>query len=272
MLPVMNEFREIDSCIRTSAKEHHNINEVFFLCQKAVTYPIAPLYDSKEANLKPAAVSALQRIFYLCDKDQDGYLNDKEIQDFQMKCFEKSLADDDLTSIKRTIERYQPQSDMAQGIDERGFILLNKIFAEKGRHETVWVILRKFNYTDSLSLKDTFLRPKFDVPQYASAELSPMGYRFFVDLFLLFDKDNDGGLNDNELNALFKPTPGLPSSWVDSAFPSCTVRNEAGYITLQGWLAQWSMTTFEEPKTTLEYLAYLGFESNDRAGTTAALK
>lgn len=272
MLPVMNEFREIDSCIRTSAKEHHNINEVFFLCQKAVTYPIAPLYDSKEANLKPAAVSALQRIFYLCDKDQDGYLNDKEIQDFQMKCFEKSLADDDLTSIKRTIERYQPQSDMAQGIDERGFILLNKIFAEKGRHETVWVILRKFNYTDSLSLKDTFLRPKFDVPQYASAELSPMGYRFFVDLFLLFDKDNDGGLNDNQLNALFKPTPGLPSSWVDSAFPSCTVRNEAGYITLQGWLAQWSMTTFEEPKTTLEYLAYLGFESNDRAGTTAALK
>jgi len=272
MLPVMNEFREIDSCIRTSAKEHHNINEVFFLCQKAVTYPIAPLYDSKEANLKPAAVSALQRIFYLCDKDQDGYLNDKELQDFQMKCFEKPLADGDLTSIKRTIERYLPQSDMVKGIDERGFILLNKIFAEKGRHETVWVILRKFNYTDSLSLKDTFLRPKFDVPQHASAELSPMGYRFFVDLFLLFDKDNDGGLNDNELNALFKPTPGLPSSWVDSAFPSCTVRNEAGYITLQGWLAQWSMTTFEEPKTTLEYLAYLGFESNDRAGTTAALK
>jgi len=34
MLPVMAEFKEIDSCIRTSAREHHNINEVFFLCQK----------------------------------------------------------------------------------------------------------------------------------------------------------------------------------------------------------------------------------------------
>lgn len=32
------------------------------------------------------------------------------------------------------------------------------------------------------------------------------------------------------------------------------------------------MTTFEEPKTTLEYLAYLGFESSDRGGTTSALK
>jgi len=50
------------------------------------------------------------------------------------------------------------------------------------------------------------------------------------------------------------------------------VRNESGNITLQGWLAQWSMTTFEEPKTTLEYLAYLGFEGSDRGGTTDALK
>ena len=272
MLPVMGEFKEIDSCIRTSAKEHHNINEVFFLCQKAVTHPIAPLYDAKEGDLKPAAVAALKRIFYLCDKDQDGFLNDKEILDFQVKCFEKPLAEDELASIKKSIERVAPDSAGESGIDSRGFILLNKMFAEKGRHETVWIILRKFHYTDSLSLKDTYLHPKFDVPPFASAELSPIGYRFFVDLFLLHDKDNDGGLNDSELAALFAPTPGVPSSWVDSAFPSCAVRNEAGYITLQGWLAQWSMTTFEEPNTTLEYLAYLGFETKDRGGNTTALK
>lgn len=272
MLPVMAEFKEIDSCIRTSAREHANINEAFFLCQKAVTHPIAPIYDSKESNLKPAAMSALQRIFYLCDKDRDGLLNDKEIHDFQMKCFEKPLSDDDLSSIKRSVQKWSGGSTPEQGLDVNGFILLNKMFAEKGRHETIWIILRKFNYTDSLSLKDTFLHPKFDVPQYSSAELSPAGYRFFVDLFLLHDKDNDGGLNDSELATLFAPTPGLPSSWIDSAFPSCTVRNEAGYITLQGWLAQWSMTTFEEPKVALEYLAYLGFESPEKGGTTAALK
>jgi Ras family protein T1 len=272
MLPVMNEFKEIDSCIRTSAKEHHNINEVFYLCQRAVTHPIAPLYDSKESALKPAAVSALQRVFHLCDKDKDGYWNDQEIHDFQMKCFDKPLGEDELLNIKQSVQRYSPDSVTENGIDEKGFLMLNKMFAVKGRHDTVWIILRKFHYTDSLSLKDTFLHPKFDVPQHSSAELSPAGYRFFVDLFILFDKDNDGGLNDSELTALFAPTPGLPPSWIDSAFPSCTVRNEAGYITLQGWLAQWSMTTFEEPKTTLEYLAYLGFESPDRGGTTTALK
>lgn len=273
MLPVMAEFKEIDSCIRTSAREHHNVNEVFFLCQKAVTHPIAPLFDSKEGVLKPAAVAALRRIFYLCDKDQDDYLNDQEMHDFQAKCFQKPLSPDDLENIKQSISKSSSQSAVDKGVDINGFLQLNKIFAEKGRHETIWIILRTFQYTDSLSLKESFLNPKFDVPEFSSAELSPSGYRFFVDLFLLFDKDNDGGLNDNELAALFAPTPGLPSPWVESSFPSSTVRNEAGHVTLQGWLAQWSMTTFVSPKTTLAYLAYLGFESpNSRESTTAALK
>ena len=91
-----------------------------------------------------------------------------------------------------------------------------------------------------------------------------------MDLFLRHDKVNDGGLSNAELRALFAPTPGLPQSWDESDVPMSTVRNEAGYITLQGWLAQWSMTTFTEPRTTLEYMAYLGFE--DEGGTAAALK
>jgi Ras family protein T1 len=273
LLPVMAEFREVDSCIRTSARDHRNVNEVFFLCQKAVTHPIAPLFDYKEGHLKPLCINALKRIFYLCDKDQDGYLNEQEMRDFQARCFDKPLTTDDLDNIKLSISKSLPASDLEKGIDLPGFLQLNKLYAEKGRHETIWIILRKFHYTDSLSLEDKFIRPKFEVPEYSSAELSPAGYRFFVDLFLIFDKDNDGGLNDEELDALFAPAPGLPSSWTDSSFPSSTVRNEAGHVTLQGWLAQWSMTTFIEPKTTIEYLAYLGFEpSNPKDSITAALK
>ena len=273
MLPLMAEFKEVDSCIRTSAREHHNVNEAFFLCQKAVSHPVAPLFDSKEGIIKPAAATALQRIFYLCDKDKNGYLSDRELLDFQKRCFGKSLGDDDLENIKETVRRFLPESVNEYGIDEKGFLLLHRLFAEKGRHETIWIVLRTFQYSDSLSLKESFLHPKFDVPPFASAELSPAGYQFLFDLFLLFDKDNDGGLNDSELSALFAPTPGLPSSWLDASFPSSSVRNEAGHITLQGWLAQWSMTTFTDPRTTLAYLAYLGFESVDqRLSTTSALK
>ncbi|KAL8715879.1 MAG: hypothetical protein Q9220_000546 [cf. Caloplaca sp. 1 TL-2023] len=269
MLPVMAEFKEIDSCIRTSAREHHNVNEVFFLCQKAVTDPIAPLFDSKESSLKPACISALQRIFYLCDRDQDGYLSDKEVHDFQIKCFGKPLSDLDLSNIKSSIKKYSQVSVTDRGIAQSGFILLNKLFAEKGRHETIWLILRTYHYTDSLSLQPSFLNPKFDVPANSSAELSPAGYRFFVDLFLLHDKDNDGGLSPSELDTLFAPTPGLPSQWLENGFPSCTVRNDAGYVTLQGWLAQWSMTTFTSHKTTLAYLAYLGFDITSTSSSSS---
>ncbi|KAK9474835.1 EF hand associated-domain-containing protein [Dipodascopsis tothii] len=272
MALIMQEFKEIESCIRCSAKEQYNINQAFYLCQRAVTHPIAPLFDAKEQDLKPAAVAAIKRVFFLCDKDQDGYLSDKEMNDLQIKCFNKPLDSFDLDEIKTMIDKSVPGAISAKGISKEGFIALNRLFAIKGRHETTWEIVRSYHYTDSLSLSDKFLYPKLDVPPNCSVELSPAGYRFFVDLFLLFDKDNDGGLNSAELNALFAPAPGLPASWLSSQFPSTTVRNEQGYVTLQGWLAQWSMTTFQDYKTTLAYLAWLGFEGSDKGGTTDALK
>jgi Ras family protein T1 len=270
-IPILKEFKEVESCIRCSAREKYNINQAFYLCQRAVTHPISPLYDAKEGRLKHDAAEALQRIFFLCDKDQDGFLNEEEFLALQNKCFGRSLDITDIAEIKQTVNGVQSDSFGDSGLNEDGFLILNKIFAERGRHETTWGILRSFHYTDSLSLNDKFLLPKFDVPTNSSVELSPIGYRFFVDLFLLFDKDNDGGLNDEELASLFRPTPGIPDSWILTSFPQTTVRNEQGHVTLQGWLAQWSMTTFLDYKITLSYLAYLGFEAKN-GSTTSALK
>lgn len=220
-------------------------------------------------------VAALQRIFFLCDKDQDSILSPSEIHSLQQKCFNKPLPDQDIHELKRIISTLNatavvplPNNAAETGITEEGFVLLNKLFAERGRHETVWNILRKFHYTDSLSLRESFLLPKLDCPVNCSVELSPSGYRFFVDLFSLFDMDNDGALNPNELTSLFRPTPGLPERFLHG----CCVRNEEGNITLQGWLAHWSMETRVDYKTTLKYLAYLGYEDGMGKGTVNALK
>lgn len=258
----MKEFKEIQSCIRCSAKDHYNVNEAFYLCQRAVTHPITPLFDSKEGYLKPACVQALKRIFFLSDSDQDGYLSDREFYLLQVKCFKKPLEPRELAQVKETLNSTSSNVVSERGISEDGFIALNQLFAVKGRHETIWGILRAFHYTDSLSLADSFLYPKLDVPENSNVELSPEGYRFFVDMFVLFDKDSDGGLNEAELKALFKPTPGIPNLWQEFNFPHSTVKNEQGNITLQGWLAQWSMTTNLDYKTTMEYLALLGFENS----------
>lgn len=61
---------------------------------------------------------------------------------------------------------------------------MNKIYAELGRHETIWGILRAFNYTNSLSLNDNFLNPKVDINPNSSVELSPTGYKFLL-IYLL---------------------------------------------------------------------------------------
>lgn len=272
-LPLLRDFKEIESCINCSAKDGYNVIQAFYICQRAVTHPISPLFDYKEGNLKRLCVDAFERIFFLSDKDQDGYLNDLEFSNLQRKCFNKSLDINELQEIKDKLDEILPGSFTDKGMTSEGFLALNKYYAESGRHETSWAILRTFHYTDSLSLNDEFLSPKFDVPQNSSVELSPIGYKFLVDLFLLFDKDNDGGLNNTELLTLLQPTPGVPKFWQEQNFPRSVVCNEEGYVTLQGWLAQWTMTTLLDYKTTLSYLGYLGFESTSKnRTTTSALK
>ena len=291
-LPLINGFKEIEACIRCSAKDNSNVAEAFYLCERAITHPVSPIFDAKDGSLKPDCVVALKRVFFLCDKDQDGILNYHEFSALHAKCFgpgsvapesdstasykfTKAKFADILSTIAagnstrnssgvstRISSRNGSVSSKApiEGVSEEGFLLLNKIYAEKGRHETIWGILRAFHYTDSLSLQDKFLFPNFDVPEHASVELGPLGYRFLVDLFLKFDKDNDGGLNDSELKSLLSPTPGIPKLWKQTQFPLSIVRNEQGNVTLQGWLAQWNLTTFLNHRTTLEYLAYLGYD------------
>ncbi|CAR26762.1 hypothetical protein ZYGR_0I00330 [Zygosaccharomyces rouxii] len=272
-IPILMEYKEVDTCIKTSARTQFDVNQAFYLCQRSITHPIAPLFDARVGELKPLVVQALKRIFLLSDKDQDNYLNDEEITALQRKCFGRSIDINELNFIKKTLldislpsqeydgyVLYEPE----KGITKDGFLVLNKIYAEKGRHETTWGILRAFQYTDSLSIMDKALYPKLNIPETSSIELSPKGYRFLVDLFLRFDMDNDGGLNENELTFLFKCTPGLPKLWSETNFPYSTVVNYRGCITLQGWLAQWSMTTFLDYKITTAYLVYFGFEEDAR--------
>lgn len=260
--PLLQQYKEIEACIRTLALTGANVVEALYLCRRAVTDPIAPLFDSREGRLKPDVVAALQRIFFLADVDLDGYLNRAEMEALQSQCFGGSV---DLDGVHAQLEDAVPGFDRERGLLEQAFVVLNRIYAQQGRHETVWGILRAFHYTTLLLLDERFLHPHIDVPEMSLVELLPQGYRFLVDLFVQFDKDNDGGLNTLELGSLFQPTPGIPRLWSDANFPHCSVTDNLGHITLQGWLAVWLMTTLVEYKTTLEYLAWLGYDRPGRA-------
>jgi len=61
-------------------------------------------------------------------------------------------------------------------------------------------------------------------------------------IFLHYLKDKDGALKDDELEHLFSTAPENP--WLNTEFPHTTITNEAGAVTLQGWLAQWRCVSF----------------------------
>lgn len=144
-------------------------------------------------------------------------------------------------------------SPSPEGLTELGFLYLHTIFIQQGRMETTWTVLRQFGYGESLDLREDFLSPRFDVPYDCSVELSPLGNQFLTDIFEAYDKDNDGALSQPELDEVFSTSPGNP--WRAQGFPDTTITDEQGRVSLQGWLAQWSMTTLLDPKLTLNYLA-----------------
>ncbi|KAJ3771114.1 P-loop containing nucleoside triphosphate hydrolase protein [Lentinula raphanica] len=267
IIPIMNEFKEVETCVECSAKMPVNVSEVFYFAQKAVLHPTAPLYDSRDHVLKSACVRALKRIFKLCDLNKDGILDAHELNEFQRKCFDAPLQLQELEGIREMVNQHADGGVREGGLTEAGFLYLHTIFIQRGRLETTWTVLRKFGYAEDLRLTEAYLSPKFDVPPDCSVELSPPGYQFFTDIFETFDKDQDGALNPSELEEVFGTSPGNP--WILQRFPDTTLTDDTGSVTLQGWLAQWSMTTLLDHKTTLAYLAYLGYPDEPR---TSALQ
>ncbi|ORY29137.1 P-loop containing nucleoside triphosphate hydrolase protein [Naematelia encephala] len=285
--PIMREFKEVETVVECSALLPLNVSEVFYFAQKAVLHPTAPLYDSREHTLKPKCLEALKRIFKISDVDKDGLMNAVELNQFQQKCFSTPLQSQELEGILELVRSYDPtsvlpipsysapstpllgnqlhqpspgMSPMGEGITELGFLYLHTIFIQQGRMETTWTVLRKFGYGEHLDLREDFLLPRFDVPSDCSVELSPLGNQFLTDIFEAYDKDQDGALSQLELDDLFSTSPGNP--WLAQGFPDTTITDDMGRVTLQGWLAQWIMTTLLDHRTTLNYLAYLGYSSS----------
>ncbi|WVO18243.1 mitochondrial Rho GTPase 1 [Cryptococcus depauperatus] len=290
--PIMREFKEVETVVECSALLPLNVSEVFYFAQKAVLHPTAPLYDSREHTLKPKCLEALKRIFKISDVDKDGLLNSHELNQFQQKCFSTPLQSQELEGILAIVRSYDPSAVLSiptpasipstpllrelnygqlasptqspsppqEGITELGFLYLHTMFIQQGRMETTWTVLRKFGYGESLDLREDFLTPRFDLSYDCSVELSPLGNQFLTDIFEAYDKDQDGALSQHELDDLFSTSPGNP--WLSQGFPDTTITNDMGRVTLQGWLAQWSMTTLLDHKTTLNYLAYLGYSSS----------
>ncbi|KAL1779440.1 mitochondrial Rho GTPase 1 isoform X4 [Sigmodon hispidus] len=235
ILPIMNQYTEIETCVECSAKNLKNISELFYYAQKAVLHPTGPLYCPEEKEMKPACIKALTRIFKISDQDNDGTLNDAELNFFQRICFNTPLAPQALEDVKNVVRKHLSDGVADSGLTLRGFLFLHTLFIQRGRHETTWTVLRRFGYDDDLDLTPDYLFPLLKIPPDCTTELNHHAYLFLQSTFDKHDLDRDCALSPDELKDLFKVFPYIP------------------------WGPDWTLTTYLDVQRCLEYLGYLGY-------------
>uniref|UniRef100_A0A146LJT5 Mitochondrial Rho GTPase n=2 Tax=Lygus hesperus TaxID=30085 RepID=A0A146LJT5_LYGHE len=267
---IMEEFPEIESFVECSAKSLRNISEMFYFAQKSVLHPTAPIYIAEKTDLTEDCKKALTRIFMVCDLDNDGLLNDYELNAFQKRCFDMPLRPEAMEDVKEVLKR-----NLGGGVSPnncitlQGFLFLHCLFIQRGRSHTTWAVLRKFGYNDQLHLTKDFLFPPLKIPNGSTTELSHKGSQFFTKLFWRFDKDKDGALSPVELTQLFA-TCNAPA-W-GNEMKSLVPTNEKDWITLQGFMCFWAYTTVTDVQSTFEYLAYFGYPINECENQLSAIQ
>lgn len=255
MSPIMQQFREIETCIECSAYRHIQIPEVFYYAQKAVLHPTAPLFDQETQTLRPQCVKALKRIFILCDHDKDGALSDAELNDFQVKCFNAPLQPSEIVGVKRVVQEKLPEGVNERGLTLRGFLFLHALFIEKGRLETTWTVLRKFGYNNDIRLDDVFLPPSFKRAPDQSVELTNDAIEYLRGVFNMYDIDNDGAIRSADVEDLFSTAPDCP--WNEGPYKDAAPTTALGGLTMEGFLSKWVLMTLLEPAKSVEYLKYV---------------
>lgn len=258
MAPLMQEFREIETCIECSAAKQIQVAEVFYYAQKAVLHPTAPLFDQETQTLRPKCVRALKRIFILCDRDMDGALSDSELNDFQVKCFNAPLQPSEIVGVKKVVSEKISEGVNENGLTLTGFLFLHALFIERGRLETTWTVLRKFGYNDEIMLRDDVLsRPSLKRAPDQSVELTDKVIDYLKGVFAAFDHDGDGALRPIELEEIFSTAPSNP--WSNPIYKDTMETNFVGGVTWNGFISQWKFMTLLEPEKSSDMLVYMGY-------------
>lgn len=145
-------------CIRpgrcTASKTQMLVNALG-LCFKCLKYSFLFCFQ-----LTDACQRALIRVFKICDIDNDGLLNDIELNNFQSRCFNAPLQPQVLDDVKSVLRKNLDDGVQNNCVTLKGFLYLHSLFIQRGRNETTWTVLRKFGYNDSLNMARDYLYPR----------------------------------------------------------------------------------------------------------------
>jgi len=260
------------SRVECSAKNFTQVAQAFFLAQKAVLYPISPLYNEKKREVEPKCLKAIKRAFRLYNKDRSGLLSREELNEYQQDCFGMRLLATEMDTMMEFLASAVPDgvSPSGSGIYLDGFIFLWKLFIDRNRPESCWQVLRTLGYNNELHLEippERLTLPPMEDDQ--SAQLSTDAVEFLTNLFHQFDRDKDSKLADDEIDEVFSICEDTDAPWLTCSALAVPLLFETSLVDdtralpLSSWLACWSFVAQENARKLLETLFYLGY--NEKA-------
>ncbi len=111
--------------------------------------PKITLIDDDTDEFHPKCKAALEEIFHRFDIDQDGALNDRELDQFALACNGNPFSESDRQQIKEFFDINQQES-----LTEKGFLEMYHTQTSAEPKET-WRDLRKLGYNNNLELATT---------------------------------------------------------------------------------------------------------------------
>lgn len=102
--PIIRKYKQVEMGLECSSLSSKGVMSVLTYAQRAILYPLGPLYDLNTKDITPSFKRALTRIFRVLDKDGDNYLSDTEFLALQNRVFDSSLQSDDIKKIKDVIK------------------------------------------------------------------------------------------------------------------------------------------------------------------------
>ncbi|ETI31164.1 hypothetical protein F442_21687 [Phytophthora nicotianae P10297] len=268
---LVNTYPFVVSEVECSAKNFTQVAQAFFLAQKAVLYPVAPLYNEKKRQLQPKCRKAIKRAFRLYNRDRSGILSREELNEYQYDCFGVRLLSAEIDTLMDYLSSVVPTgvAPDRSGLLVEGFIYLWWLFIDRNRPESGWQVLRSLGYNNDLHLE--IPRERLQLPPYEedqSAQLTPQAVEFLTNLFRQFDANKDNNIAENEVEDIFSICEDESAPWTTCSAISSPLLYERTLVdgkptmSLEVWLACWSFVAQENPQKLLETLFYLGY--NDK--------
>mmetsp|Transcript_11413 Transcript_11413/g.18714 ORF Transcript_11413/g.18714 Transcript_11413/m.18714 type:complete len:882 (-) Transcript_11413:302-2947(-) len=176
-------FPFVMNCWNCSAVNMQNLENVFFLAELFVNFPLNYILDVTEEEFTPAARRAFLRIFRIFDLDGDNLLCDSELSDTQLRCFDDLINAEELLALKRQISMEVPGGVVNNCVTFEGFVGLIKMNLIAHQYQIPWLILRRFDYDDALNIMipdEIITLP--DMAPNQTTELSPSARAFLLNL------------------------------------------------------------------------------------------